>query len=96
MPDTHEHAREEHSMEDILKAYIESELMDGVAEVELHEDTPLFESGLIDSMGFFRLVAFIEERFGVHIANEELVPENFQTLTALRQFLHTRQREKRL
>jgi acyl carrier protein len=81
-------------MEDILKEYIKSELINGAAEVELDKDTPLFASGLIDSMGFFRLVAFIEERFAIQVLNEELVPENFQTLAVLRQFLHNKQSAK--
>lgn len=49
----------------------------------LSSDESLLDSGLIDSAGLFELVAFLEERFGVVIADEELVPENFETIDAI-------------
>jgi len=42
-------------------------------------DTPLLESGLLDSMGLLELVSFLEERFSVALPLEEFIPENFQT-----------------
>ncbi len=46
-------------------------------------DTPLVEAGLIDSLGLFKVIAFIEERFGVEIAPEDIVLENFASLAAI-------------
>lgn len=36
-------------------------------------------TGRIDSLGLFDLIAFLEDEFGVHVANEELAPGNFDT-----------------
>lgn len=41
---------------------------------------PLFDSGLIDSAGFVMLVSFLEDRFGIILDGDDLVPENFDTV----------------
>lgn len=49
----------------------------------LSPDYDLLENGVVDSLGMFELVRFIEERLGVEVADDELVPENFQSLNAI-------------
>lgn len=44
------------------------------------DDDRLLESGRIDSLGVLDLVHFLEEQFGISISDEELLPENFQTV----------------
>lgn len=71
-----------------LEAFVCSELVfdrDGVS-----PDADLFGTGLIDSVGLQRLVAYVEEAYGVRIADEDLVPENFGTLGALGRFVARR------
>jgi acyl carrier protein len=46
-------------------------------------DTPLVESGLVDSLGLFKLIAHIEDEFKVKIAPEDIVIENFATINAI-------------
>ena len=46
-------------------------------------EVPIIEQGLVDSLGLFKLIAHIEERFGVKIAPEEIVLENFATIGAI-------------
>lgn len=53
-------------------------------------DTLLFEKGIIDSTGVLELVAFIEENFNITIADEELVQDNFSSLTAIEKFLQSK------
>jgi acyl carrier protein len=43
--------------------------------------------GIIDSTGVLELVSFIEETFGIAILDEELVPENLDTLHSLACFI---------
>ncbi len=47
---------------------------------QLKEDTSFLESGMIDSTGILELVSFLEERFGIKIEDEELVPEHLDSL----------------
>lgn len=55
---------------------------------DLSTETPLFEKGIIDSTGVLELVAFIEESFNIIVTDEELVQDNFSSLTAIEKFLH--------
>ncbi len=50
---------------------------------DLTDDYPLVEQKVLDSMGIFELVAFIEQSYGITIEDEELVRENFATLNAI-------------
>jgi len=55
----------------------------GTALRDLGSDDSLFALGALDSMGVVGLVVFCEECLGVEIADEELVPENFQSTGAI-------------
>ena len=46
-------------------------------------NTPLLESGLLDSLGILDLVSFLEERFALALPLKEFVPENFRTPAAI-------------
>jgi acyl carrier protein len=43
----------------------------------------LFELGLIDSMAVVKTVAFCEQTFDVRVPDEELLPENFETIGSI-------------
>jgi len=47
------------------------------------EEVSLLEKGIIDSTGVLELVSFLEDRFSVSVEDEELVPENFDSLSRL-------------
>ena len=51
--------------------------------VEFDRDTSLLESGLIDSMGLFRLITFLEETFNIRIPESDMVAENFQSVSKI-------------
>jgi acyl carrier protein len=58
---------------------------------ELGDSDSLIESGIVDSLGIFRLVSFLEETFGVKVGDDEIVNENFQTINDIERFLATKQ-----
>lgn len=47
----------------------------------------LLESGLIDSLGILDLVSYLEQEFGIVMADDELTPEHFQCVDRLAQFV---------
>jgi acyl carrier protein len=47
-----------------IKEFILQEFLVGANPDELTEDTPLIDSGIVDSMAMIKLVVFIEDRFG--------------------------------
>jgi acyl carrier protein len=59
-------------------------------ERELKDDEPLFESGIIDSLGLIKLLAFIDEKFNVSVDMSEIMIENFNTLDDIMETLKSR------
>ncbi len=56
-------------------------------EGKLQSETSFMESGIIDSTGILELVAFVEKQFGIKVENEEMVPENLDSLVAIEAYL---------
>jgi acyl carrier protein len=50
----------------------------------------LLESGILDSLGILDVVAFVEQNFGIILNDDELVPENFQTIERLSAFVQNK------
>jgi len=67
-------------MRDRIRSYIVDRLMLGATDAELNDDTSLIEMGIIDSTGIVELIAFLEKEFLIRIEDEEIVPENFDSL----------------
>ena len=53
----------------------------------LGADDRLLQNGVLDSMGVLNLVGYLEEEFGIEVADEDLVPDNFETLRRLGAFV---------
>jgi len=50
---------------------------------ELSLDYALIDNEVLDSMGIFELVSFVEDEFGITIDDEDLVVENFGSIGAI-------------
>ena len=48
---------------------------------DLALDAPLLEGNLLDSVGIYELVVYLEKRYRIEILDEEVVPENFSTIS---------------
>jgi 2-hydroxymuconate-semialdehyde hydrolase len=70
----------------LLRQFVVDELLDGNDE-GLDAQTPLLQWGVIDSLAMVTLLAFIEERLGVHVPDEQVRPEHFQNLATLSDLL---------
>lgn len=57
---------------------------------EIKDDEYLLTNNLIDSLGSFRMISFLEENFPLTIEDTDMVPENFQTLNAIETFVHAK------
>lgn len=52
-------------------------------DVDVEDDTNLLEEEVVDSLGIFTLVSFIEDKFGVSVDAEEVNLENFETVQTI-------------
>jgi len=53
----------------------------------LKYDTSFMEESIIDSTGILELVFFLEETFGLNIEDDELVPDNMDSLQNIARFI---------
>ena len=57
--------------------------MTSKSEDSLNDEQSLIQSGIIDSLTIMKIMNFLEETFNFKISDDELIPENFETLTAM-------------
>ncbi len=55
---------------------------------DLKDDTSFLEEGIIDSTGVLELIEFLEEEFDIAIDDEDMIPENLDSLNNLETFIN--------
>jgi acyl carrier protein len=64
-----------------VKGYILEEFLPGEDPGELRDDTPLITGGILDSIATLKLVAFVEETYGIELQPHEADAEHLNTIT---------------
>ena len=72
---------------EVLLRYISKDLLIGQNDLTLEADENILTSGLIDSLGIMRMVAFVEDEFGIAIPPEDVTIEQFRTVQHLANYL---------
>ncbi|MBU0704898.1 MAG: acyl carrier protein [Chloroflexi bacterium] len=54
---------------------------------QLQNDASFLEEGIVDSTGVLELVMFVEETFSITVEDEEILPENFDSVTQLARYV---------
>jgi len=75
------------SVQHEVTAFIVDNFLFGNASEAPALSTSFMETGLIDSTGVLELVAHIEEKYGFKVADDELVPENLDSVANLAAFV---------
>ena len=60
----------------------------------LMDSASFLDEGIIDSTGILELVSFIEERFSITVADDELVPENLDSVANVVSYLERKKGEE--
>ena len=74
-------------IQDDIIAYLESAIPPGVAVDSVAVDTDLIATGIIDSFGIVGILFFIEEQFDITVADEDIDPEIFRTVTTIEAYV---------
>ncbi len=74
-------------IEHTVRRFIADELTQDGNGAGITDDYPLLERQVLDSLGIFELVSFLESEFGIEIQDEELVPSNFGTISNIGRFV---------
>jgi acyl carrier protein len=74
-----------------IKRFIVDNFLYGNDGDDLGPDTSLLKRGVIDSTGVLELVAFVEEQYGISVADDELVPDNLDSISRISSFISRKQ-----
>jgi len=72
---------------DSIRTFIFENFLFDADESALQNDDSLLEKGIIDSTGVLELVEWLEENFAIKIEDEELIPENLDSVNQLAAFI---------
>ena len=78
-----------------LETFIADEIALGRGPRSIGPDDDLLARGVIDSLGVTQLVAFLADRFGIDVRDEDLVPANFRSLSRREAFIERQRAEAR-
>lgn len=71
-------------------AYIANTLASEPLDDNLEPEDDLLGSGILDSMGMMKLIAFIENEYDLKVAPDEMVIENFMTVENIVEYINTK------
>jgi acyl carrier protein len=72
---------------DPIMEFIKNQLVREKTMKNIGRGDDLIESGIIDSLGILKLLEFLESKFSIHISDEELIPENFESIESIESFI---------
>jgi acyl carrier protein len=82
------------SIMESLDKFLIAEIAADHGKRSLVPDEDLLERGILDSLGVMKLIVFIEKTFGIRVNDEEVVPENFQTINIIAKFIEQKMQDK--
>lgn len=65
-----------------LRRYVEDNFIMGTGGAALGDADSFLEHHVLDSTGFLELITHLEESYGIHVGDDEMVPENLDSLDA--------------
>ncbi len=73
-----------------VKNYIDENLLMGGRGEVIRDDSSFLDIGVLDSTGVIELVSFLEKAFAIKVLDEEMVPENLDTLSNIERYVNSK------
>lgn len=73
-----------------VRSFIEENFVFRSDCAELSDSDSMLDAGLIDSTGILELVAFLEEKFDIHMADADIVPANLDSINAIAAYVQAK------
>ena len=70
-----------------LEQFIVNDITQGTGRQSVAPDEDLLANGVVDSHGLMEIVGFLEDRYKVVVTDDDLLPENFQSLERIEAFV---------
>jgi acyl carrier protein len=76
------------SIQEAVREYVLNNFLFTNDQSQLRNDASFLEEGIIDSTGVLELVMFVEEQFGFAVEDDEILPQNFDSVEGLVRYVH--------
>jgi acyl carrier protein len=70
-----------------IRRFVEENFMMGSRRSAFADNASFMEHHIVDSTGFLELITFVEETFGITVEEDEMLPENLDSLDAIEAYL---------
>jgi acyl carrier protein len=82
------------ALQERIRNFVVENFLFGDASNGLRDSDSLLNKGIIDSTGVLELVSFLENNFGVRVEDEELVPENLDSIANVTAYILRKQTQE--
>ncbi len=77
-------------VEEMLRTYIADNILFSKKGYPYPDDASFLENGIVDSTNILELVMFVEEKFGITTDDNEITPDNFDSVSKLADFVRSK------
>jgi acyl carrier protein len=70
-------------LESEIQKFLEDNFLFRIRGFKIDRDTSFLEHGVVNSIGMIEIVNFIEKTYGIKVTNEEMIPENLDSIHKL-------------
>jgi acyl carrier protein len=77
-----------------IEKFLLTEIAADLGKQSLDPDEDLLDQRIIDSLGILKLVVYLEEANGIKVNDEDVVPENFQSINCMVRFVEQKMQNK--
>ena len=71
-----------------IREFLVEQFLFGEGGDDLSDEDSLLEKGIVNSTGVLEVVGFLEDNYGIRVADDELLPQNLDSISKLTAFLH--------
>jgi acyl carrier protein len=77
-------------IEEKIRNYIAQNILFSKNGYQYPDETSFLEEGIVDSTSVLELVMFVEENFGLTVDDQDIVPENFDSVSNLAAYIRSK------
>lgn len=82
------------SISEAVRNYILENYLFSDDPAALHDDESFMEKGIVDSTGMMEVINFLEEEFDIAVQDDEMIPENLDSVSAIVAYVERKQGEQ--
>ena len=73
-----------------IKQFMLDNFLFGGSLDDIVDDASFMANGIVDSLGVLELISFVEETYAVEVSDEEVVPENFDSVNQMAAYIRSK------